>query len=121
MRLSASEWTVMNAVWELAPLSAREVHDQVKEETGWAFDTVRTILNRLVKKGILDSELRANTAYFSPRITREEARHSAVAWLTEKAFGGAQEYLMRFLVSRRELSRSEREALRDLLAEMDEE
>ncbi len=120
MRLSSTEWVVMHVVWEKHPVTARFVHDRVANETGWAFDTVRTILNRLAKKGVLKSELRSNTAYFSPLLTRDEARQSALSWLVEKAFGGARESLVHYLVGSRDLSRREREKLRALLAEMDE-
>jgi BlaI family transcriptional regulator, penicillinase repressor len=120
MRLSSTEWTVMNVVWERQPVTARDVHDQVTDETGWAFDTVRTILNRLAKKGALKSELRNGTAYFTPLLSREEARQSALSWIAEKAFGGAREAMMQFLVSRHDLSTAERETLRKLLAELDD-
>lgn len=110
----------MNVVWEKQPASARDVHDQVVDETGWAFDTVRTILNRLTKKGVLKSELRSGTAYFTSLLSREEARQSALSWIAEKAFGGARESMMQFLVSRRDLSPGERETLQRLLADLDD-
>jgi BlaI family transcriptional regulator, penicillinase repressor len=120
MRLSSTEWVVMHVVWETHPVTARFVHDRVARETGWAFDTVRTILNRLAKKGVLQSELRGNTAHFSPLLTRDEARQSALSWLVEKAFGGARVSLAHYLVGDRGLSGREREKLRALLAETDE-
>jgi BlaI family transcriptional regulator, penicillinase repressor len=120
MRLSSTEWVVMHVVWERHPVTARFVHDRVAHETGWAFDTVRTILNRLAKKGVLKSELRSNTAHFSPLLTRDEARQSALSWLVEKAFGGARESLVHYLVGSRGLSRREREKLRVVVAETDE-
>ena len=121
MKLSSTEWTVMHVVWEKQPASARDVHDRVTGETGWAFDTVRTILNRLTKKGALRSEVRSGTAYFTPLLSREDARQSALSWIAEKAFGGAHEAMMQFLVSRRDLSRRERETLQRLLDEMDDQ
>lgn len=120
MKLSSTEWTVMNVVWDEQPVSAREVHDRVADETGWAFDTVRTILNRLAKKGVLKSEVRSGTAYFTPMMSREQARQSALSWITEKAFGGVRESMMQFLVSRHDLSPGERETLRRLLADLDD-
>lgn len=121
MRLSETEWKVMNVVWEDHPVSARHVYEKVEGETGWAFDTVRTILNRLAGKGALRSELRRGTAFFTPILTRAQARHSAVSWIADRAFDGAYGALMHFLVSEKELSREEKEMLRKLLAEMEEE
>ena len=70
MRLSDAEWTVMRAVWSRAPASARDVLDEVGEETGWAYTTVKTLLARLVDKGALSEDRQANVNIYAPRITR---------------------------------------------------
>ena len=121
-RLTETEWKVMHVVWEAeTPISAREVHEQVHPETDWAYDTVRTILNRLSKKGVLDSEVRSGTAYFSAVLTREEARRSSLSWIVDRAFDGTYAALMQFLVDEEHLSAGEREKIRGLLAQLEEE
>src|SRR5690349_21414521 len=50
-QISDAEWEVMKAVWEAAPLTAGEVVERVEAEQKWKPRTVKTLLNRLVKKG----------------------------------------------------------------------
>lgn len=119
MRLSDAEWTVMNAVWDKSPASARDVLEAVGGETDWAYTTVKTILSRLVEKGALTARKRANTSLFEPRITREQARKSAVRSLLERAFDGAFGSLMQHMISEERLSAADRKKLTTMLAELD--
>ena len=50
MRLSDAEWTVMAALWEESPRTARDVHSAVSGDTDWSYSTVRTLLGRLAEK-----------------------------------------------------------------------
>lgn len=120
MRLTGAEWKVMNVLWEVHPATARMIYEAVAEATGWAYDTVRTILNRLAKKGAVRSQLQANVAYFEPILSREEARQTALTWIQEKAFNGARGSLLHFLVSEEHLSAKERQELAKLLRELED-
>ncbi len=125
MKLTDAEWKVMDAVWTEASdgesvgssVTARSVLDRVRNDTDWAYTTVKTIMSRLVDKGVLDARMRGNTSVYSPRVTREESQRSEVEGVLDRAFGGTLAPFMHFLVSGRDLSDSEREALRRALDE----
>ena len=51
--LSRSELDLLKLFWGSGRLSAREVHELVEEERGWAYTTTRTNLERMAKKGLL--------------------------------------------------------------------
>ena len=88
MKLTDAEWKVMSVVWEQPPTSARTVLDAVGDDTGWAYTTVKTLLDRLVEKGALTATIERNTSRYSPSITRKAARRSAVRGLVDRAFEG---------------------------------
>jgi len=117
--LTEAEWTVMQAVWKRSPASVRDVLEEVEAETSWAYSTVRTMLARLVAKGVLPERRRGNTSLYGPRVTREEARASALRGLLERAFGGSFGSLVQHMASEERLTRKERERLAKLLAEAD--
>ena len=118
MKLSDTEWTVMNQVWRRSPVSARDVLEAVEGETEWAYTTVKTILSRLVDKGALHVRKRANTSLFQPRISREKARRSAVKSLLEKAFDGTFGSLVQHMMTEERLSAQDRKKLAAMLAEL---
>lgn len=115
MRLTDSEWEIMKVVWNRVPASARDVLEVLEPKTSWAYTTVKTLMNRMVEKGILKARLRANTTLYEPLVSREEARRSAVSVLVDKAFDGAFGPLMHFLVSEERLSEEDRRAILRLL------
>jgi BlaI family penicillinase repressor len=116
-RLTDAEWTVMQAVWTAAPATARDVLDAVGEDTEWAYTTVKTLLARLVEKGILNERRRGNASVYEPRFTQGEARGTALRSLLERAFGGSLGALVQHMASEEKLTRKEREKLARLLAE----
>lgn len=119
MRLSDAEWTVMQAVWNRAPASARDVLDDVGEQTGWAYTTVKTLLARLVEKGALSEGRQANVNIYEPRITRDEARGSALRSLLDRAFDGTFGSLFQHLIKEERLSARDVRTLERMLQEID--
>jgi len=116
-KLTEAEWTVMQAVWQRHPASARDVLEIVEAEKGWAYTTVKTLLARLVEKGVLSERLRGNASYYAPRVTQGEARVTALRGLLERAFGGSLGALVQHMASEEQLTRKEREKLARLLSE----
>lgn len=47
---SASELTLLKALWQQQPLSAREIHDAAADELAWSFSSTRKTLDRMLEK-----------------------------------------------------------------------
>ena len=111
--LTDAEWKVMRCLWERAPATARDVCDRLN--TGWAYTTVKTFLDRLAEKGAVRVRRRGSVAVYTPATTRAQARRAAVRSLAAKAFDGAVGPMVHFLVGK--LSAKERAEVRRLLRE----
>lgn len=111
MKLTEAEWIVMSAVWSKSPASVRDVQTLIGKETDWAHTTVKTMLDRLVDKGALREKKRANASIYEPRVSREQARTSALRALLARGFDGSFGSLVHHIVSEERLSRKERERL----------
>lgn len=117
MSLTEAEWRVMRCVWKLGSASAREVLEALRDDTSWAYTTVKTLMSRLVAKGVLAERKRGKRAHYEPVLSQRDARHDAVASLLERAFDGGVGPLVHFLFRDEKLSRKDRAALRRLLDE----
>jgi predicted transcriptional regulator len=51
--LTSAELDVMKTLWRAGPQSARELHDSVRKRSGWAYSTTRTVVERMVAKGLV--------------------------------------------------------------------
>ena len=110
----------MDVLWtRRSPVSAREVLESVERQTGWAYTTVKTMLDRLVDKGILDGTRCGKTTEYTANLTRSRARRGAARSLLQKAFGGAAGELVHHLVQSEELTAADREELRRMLDEQE--
>jgi predicted transcriptional regulator len=117
--LSDAEWAVMDALWQRAPATARDVLEATPPERAWAYTTVKTLLDRLMAKGAVHARKRANVLVYEPRIERGDARRHALRGLVDRAFGGTLGSLVHHLVAAETLSAAERDELRRLLADHD--
>jgi len=105
----------MDALWRLRSASAREVHGEVAPARGWAYTTVKTMLERLAGKGAVAGRREGRRDLYVPLLSRTEARGTALRSLLDRAFDGSWAPLLSFAAEDRRLPAGEREALRRLL------
>jgi predicted transcriptional regulator len=69
-KISAAESQVMEAVWRAGPLTADQIVAEVGEPQGWGEATVKTLINRLLKKKALVSERSEGRTRYRHLVTR---------------------------------------------------
>jgi BlaI family transcriptional regulator, penicillinase repressor len=93
--ISESEWIIMEALWECSPQTASEIAKAIRDSSGWALNTVRTLLTRLVEKGALRAENNsAGVREFSPAVAREECVRAESESFLQRVFQGAAKPLL---------------------------
>jgi BlaI family penicillinase repressor len=116
-RISDAEWTVLKAVWQLKIPTAREVVEQLKDESQWKPKTIHTLLSRLVQKGALTTEKPGREYVFKPLVTERECRQSATRSFLEKVFDGEIAPFLACFLERKKLTRKEIDELKSILEE----
>jgi len=119
-RISEAEWEVMEVVWRRNPITSVEVIDALKGEHGWAANTVRTMLARLIRKGALRCAREKGRHLYGPAVPRERCVKQEVNSLLDRVFGGAVQPALLFFVRNKKLSRAEIRQLRAMLDEHEE-
>ena len=85
-KLSDAEMTVMNALWLCTkPVRPSELIQSFPND--WAISTVKTLLDRLVKKRVVKVEYVKRFRYFSPLCTKEEFFRENVGGLKQSIQG----------------------------------
>jgi BlaI family penicillinase repressor len=118
--ITDAEWEVMNVLWERAPASAIEVADALRDRTGWHPKTVKTLLGRLVKKGVLRFREEGNRYVYSPAIPRQRYVREESASFIDRVFGGETTPALMHFVRNSRLSAEDIDELRKLLEEKKE-
>ncbi len=70
--LSKAEYGILQALWrdQDGKMSVREVHDQISETYNWAYSTTKTMMDRMVKKGLLNRENFHGVFLYKPLVSR---------------------------------------------------
>jgi BlaI family transcriptional regulator, penicillinase repressor len=113
--ISEAEWTVMKTVWARAPRTAQEIIDAVAPREGWHPKTVKTLLNRLVKKGALGYEKQGRAYLYHPKVAETDCVTEASHSFLERVFGGSLRPMLAHFVEHEQLSGAEIRELKALL------
>ena len=71
-RISAAESQIMEALWAAGPQGADEIVAVVGPANSWGEATVKTLINRLLKKKALVSEREAGKVRYRPLVARTD-------------------------------------------------
>ena len=111
--VSDAEWTVLEVLWSAGkPLNATDIRNGLGESRRWERTTVLTLIQRLLKKGVLRQEKR-EVYYYEPCVKREEYIKDETKDFVDKFFRGSSRNLAAALVNSESLSKKELEELRD--------
>jgi BlaI family transcriptional regulator, penicillinase repressor len=110
-----SEWAILRVVWKLEPCAAPTVQEELQDKKGWAYTTVKTMMDRMVKKGLLKTQRMRNLYLYTAAITQSQARRGEIMRTVTRAFDGTLTPMMQFLIENDELSEQEYEQLEDLI------
>ena len=115
-KISETEWEVMKVVWHQSPVSAGQVIEGLKEsDPSWHEQTVKTLLNRLIKKGALGYRKEGRAYWYRPLVSEDECVRAASQSFLQRVFGGSLQPLLAHFVESHNLSAKEVNELTRLL------
>jgi BlaI family transcriptional regulator, penicillinase repressor len=115
LELFESEWAILQKVWELEPCAAPTIQEALEKDKGWAYTTVKTMMDRMVKKGLLKTEKIRNLYLYSAVVTQSQARASEIARTLKRAFDGTFTPMMQFMIENDQLSEKDYGRLENLI------
>ena len=115
IELFESEWSILRIVWEKEPCAAPTVQEALQNEKGWAYTTVKTMMDRMVKKGLLKTKKIRNLYLYSSMVSESQAQKSEIMKTVKRAFDGTLTPMMQFLIENDELTENEYKQLENLI------
>ena len=103
-RISGAEHEIMEVLWRESPLTAAEVAERIPADKDWSIRTVKTLLSRLLGKGILSHEEEGRRYLYRPAVAREDYVAQESGRLIDRLFGGRVTPLVAHLARRERLS-----------------
>ncbi len=113
MKISASEFVVMDILWREGNLPVIKVSESVMQKQGWEKSTVYTLISRLVKKGAIQ---RKETDFIcEAAISKDEVRIAQTQVLLDKMYSGSLILFIRSFLSAEKISENELKELREFV------
>jgi predicted transcriptional regulator len=78
------EAKVMDVLWSGSEMSIKDVQKKLEQEKHLNFNTVMTVINRLVEKGVLVKRTEGRTSLYRPVLSREEFMETQSRELTHE-------------------------------------
>jgi BlaI family penicillinase repressor len=117
IELTEAEWTIIKAVWEHEPCAAPAIQEKLLKKTGWTYSTVRTLMDRMVAKGLLGAEKVRNLTLYRSAVTRQQAQRGELLYALKHAFNGALTPMVQCLLGTGEVTRDDLDEIKKLIAE----
>ena len=115
IELTEAEWAIIKAVWESEPCTAPDIRQKLWRPTRWTYSTVRTLMDRMVVKGLLKAEKERHPTLYHSAVTREEAQRGELFHALKHAFNGALTPMVQCLLDTGKLSPDELAELESLI------
>jgi BlaI family transcriptional regulator, penicillinase repressor len=118
-RISDSEYAVMDVLWRSAPASAAQVGEALTGSRDWSIQTVKTLLSRLVAKGVVGAEEDGRRYLYRPLVERDDHASRESQRLVDRLFGGRISPLVAQFAERETLSEADIAELKALIERLE--
>ena len=119
VKLNASEWNVLNCLWEDHPRTVMQLVADLEASVGWAKSTTITTLRRMEEKGLVLVEQAGRGKAYTPAVEREQAVIAETHSFLDRVYQGSVGLMMSAMARRQELSADEVAELRAILDQID--
>jgi BlaI family penicillinase repressor len=114
-QISDAEWLVMQVLWSTPDLTADELIDQLKDEVTWSASTIRTLINRLLKKKALKYTMEGRKYRYTPAVSEKDCVRQERRSFVQRVYGGTVTPMLAAFINEAELSPEEIEELKRML------
>jgi len=118
MRLPAAESQIMEALWTRSPLSADEIVADVSTRQPWGEATIKTLINRLLKRKAIKSEREGGRHQYRPLVARADYVQAESQGLLDRLFDGQLAPMIAHFAEHRALKPEEVARLKRLIEEL---
>jgi BlaI family penicillinase repressor len=118
--VTAAESKIMETLWRRGELTVGEIIEEVAEGEAWGDATVKTLVNRLLKKKAIQSIKAGGRYVYRPLLQRADYVQAESQGLLDRLFDGQLAPLVAHFADHKGLKPEDIARLRRLIEEMDD-
>jgi BlaI family penicillinase repressor len=120
--ISQAELVVMKMLWNMSPLSAQQINKKIQTQQSqrkWGKATVKTLINRLLKKGFIDFEQQGRRYLYYPAIKKENYLATQNDRFLNDFYDGQLSHMMAAFSQHEQLSKAEIKEIKNFIANLE--
>lgn len=114
-RISDAEWLVMQVLWSRPNLTADEVVAALEGRVTWNARTIRTLINRLLRKQALAYRKDGRKYRYRPVVSQERCVGEERRSFIQRVYGGTATPMLAAFIDEAQLSSEDIDELKDML------
>lgn len=120
-KITEAEVEVMKVLWEAGEeLPMAEIRKTLKKTSEWEDSTIKTLVRRLCKKGVVKS-IKREVLYYKALISEDEYNDYITKDIIDRLYSGSAKNLVASLIDNKSLDNSDIEELREFFKVGDED
>lgn len=116
-KIFESEYRFCLLLWEYEPINSTHLVHLCREKLGWSKATTYTVLRRLAERGVLKNE----NATVTSLVSKQEVQRSRLRQMVDETFEGSVPAFIAAFSHSKQLTKQDRDQLRDLINSYEEE
>jgi BlaI family penicillinase repressor len=114
-KISESEWVIMKLLWTTSPQTANQIIKSIPKSYKWSPKTIKTLLNRLVKKNALNFKQIGKEYEYSPIITKSDCLKAEKKSIVNRLYDGEIKSMLISFIEEEKLTTEEINELTEML------
>lgn len=116
-KISDSEWSIMEVIWENPNCTAMFIIKKLENSTEWKPKTIKTLIRRLVDKGIVGYEQDGREYKYYSLVNESECKRNEGISFLKRVYGGSLKAMMLNFIESDDVSAKDIDELRKFLNE----
>ena len=118
--ISNAEFEVLDVLWDASPATSSDIVERLNQKKPWHDKTVKTLLSRLVKKGVVDFDKAQRQYLYRPLIAREDYTKKEASSFVSRLFKGKVAPLVAGFANQNSLSQQDVDELKALIKQWEQ-
>lgn len=118
-KISDAEWLVMTALWSKPGQTADDIEASLQGKVTWNARTIRTLINRLLRKKALTFEKEGRRYRYFPAVGQEQCVKEERRSFVQRVYGGTVTPMLAAFIEDARLSSDDIDELKRMLDEKD--
>lgn len=106
-QISNAEWQVMKIIWDKAPIKSLDVIKFLETSTDWKPKTIKTLIRRLLDKGVINYKEVGNTYIYDVVIPEKSYVEKETNNFLNKIYNGSLSHMMLNFIKHKKITNDE--------------